>query len=176
MTGWFWMQLITCGYDARYRMLSTAMHVGESAYNCKNLKLLGCIHKFFNSSDISVGQPSKLVWKLQISRKKRAGSNDPQKPISSWIPSRDQNKWIFLSMLLNVTAMLVVRDKTNPIQKSFASWNCTESLSPKREAIMEMRWWGGAWHAFKALFNMVMTTIWSLAKILHFETLKIELF
>lgn len=101
--------------------------------------------------------------------KKSAGSNDPQKPISSWIPSRDQNKWIFLSMLLNVTAMLVVRDKTNPIQKSFASWNCTESLSPKREAIMEMRWWGGAWHAFKALFNMVMTTIWSLAKILHFK-------
>lgn len=104
------------------------------------------------------------------------GRNGPRKPISSWIPSRDQNKWILSSMLLNITAMWVVRDVTNPIQKSFASWNCTESLSPKREAIMEMHRRGGAWHAFKALFNMVMTTDWSLAKILHFETLKIELF
>lgn len=43
-------------------------------------------------------------------------------------------------MLLNVTAVWVVRDVTNPIQKSFASWNCSESLSPKRKAIMEMRW------------------------------------
>lgn len=107
------------------------------------------------------------------SLKDSSGFSFPRKSMSFWIPSLDQNKWILSSSVLNVTATWVVTFVICSMQKSFASLNWFGSRSPKRKAITETRWKGGAWHACNVFSNMSRIRCF---KILHLDTSRIVFF